>query len=432
MTSLFDGLLNVPPALVLALVFLLPAAEASVFIGVLVPGEIAILLGGVLANEQKVPLWAVVVLGFLGATVGDTIGYQVGRRYGRTLLSKLPRRLVKPEHLDRAEAQLRARGGRAVFVGRFTASLRALIPGIAGMSHLPYRRFLVFNVAGAAAWVSVVAGTGYVAGRSYRAAESRFSLISFGLLAVILGWLLYRLLRHSEWVQHFIETRLPFLSKLDAQLVRAIVVLGAATWLFAGLAQDVAAHEGLATSDPSLLADVLRARRAWLTPIARLLTDLGTGPPLFAAVLIASLVQWRRRRDWRLPVLGVCVLAAGQLVRLLVNQGLAIPRPPESRWLAPASGYAFPSGHTTSATVGYALVALLLARADPPRQRLYVAVCVVIIIGVGLSRMYLGVHWPSDVLGGWTFGVGWLALTAVAVRAAQLARRRKQASTTGI
>src|SRR5262249_1305855 len=114
MSGLIDRLLTVPAPVALLLVFLLPALESSLFVGFIFPGEIAILLGGVLAHEHRVSLVAVIALGAAGAILGDTIGYEVGRHYGDRLLARLPRRLVKPEHVQRGKALLRRRGGRAV------------------------------------------------------------------------------------------------------------------------------------------------------------------------------------------------------------------------------------------------------------------------------------------------------------------------------
>ena len=90
MSHLLEGILRLPPALALALVFLLPALEASAFVGVVVPGEIGVILGGVLANQGKLPLWAVLVAGIAGAIIGDSVGYVVGDRYGETRCSSCP------------------------------------------------------------------------------------------------------------------------------------------------------------------------------------------------------------------------------------------------------------------------------------------------------------------------------------------------------
>src|SRR3954469_21313132 len=129
MSHLADKILLLPPALALLLVFALPALEASAFVGFLVPGEIGVLLGGVLANQHKLPLWAVLVCGVAGAIIGDSVGYSVGKRYGEALLSKIPNRILKDESLHKAEESIRHNGGKAVFVGRFTTALRVLVPG---------------------------------------------------------------------------------------------------------------------------------------------------------------------------------------------------------------------------------------------------------------------------------------------------------------
>src|SRR6195952_2199542 len=103
MGHILEGILKLPPPIALALVFLLPAVEASIFVGVVVPGEIGVILGGVLANQHKLPLAAVLAAGILGAIIGDSIGYLVGRRYGHRLLNALPSKLLKPEHITRTE-----------------------------------------------------------------------------------------------------------------------------------------------------------------------------------------------------------------------------------------------------------------------------------------------------------------------------------------
>jgi undecaprenyl-diphosphatase len=191
-SHLFEGVLRLPPALALPLVFLLPALEASAFVGVVIPGEIGVLLGGVLANQGKLPLWAVLAAGIAGAVIGDSIGYAVGERYGERLLTRLPRRLVKPEHVKRTEQTIEQLGGKAVFVGRFTAALRALVPGIAGMSGMTYRTFLPWNLLGGACWAAGFVVLGYLAGSQYQRIEHDANDVGLGLLAAIVLFLVVR------------------------------------------------------------------------------------------------------------------------------------------------------------------------------------------------------------------------------------------------
>ena len=195
MGHILDGILHLPPAVGLLLVFLLPALEASAFLGIILPGEIGVILGGVLANQHKLPLAAVLIAGIAGAIIGDTIGYWVGNRYGEALLSKIPNRILKPEHITRAEETIRNFGGKAVFVGRFTAALRALVPGMAGMSRINYGRFLAWNALGGLLWASTFVILGYLAGSQYTRIEHYANYIGLALLVGI-GSLLY--LRHRR------------------------------------------------------------------------------------------------------------------------------------------------------------------------------------------------------------------------------------------
>jgi membrane-associated protein len=192
---LADRTLLLPPALALLLVFALPALEASAFVGFIIPGEIGVLLGGVLANQGKLPVWAVLVAGIAGAIIGDSVGYWVGKRWGESLLSKIPNRILKQEHLTRAEDSIRRNGGKAVFVGRFTAALRVLVPGLSGMSRVPYRTFAAWNVAGGALWAGGFVLLGYAAGSQYQRVAHNATLFGIGLLVLIVAFVVVKKIR---------------------------------------------------------------------------------------------------------------------------------------------------------------------------------------------------------------------------------------------
>jgi membrane-associated protein len=206
MGHILEGILKLPPWLALALVFLLPALEASAFVGVVLPGEIGVILGGVMANQHKLPLAAVLSAAIAGAVIGDSIGYIVGRRYGETLLSKIPNRILKPEHVKRAEATIRDFGGKAVFLGRFTAALRALVPGMAGMSRLHYGKFLIWNLAGGVLWAAAFTILGYLAGSQYQRLEHYANLIGLALLVAVAAFFVVRWRRGKQVRQKQPET----------------------------------------------------------------------------------------------------------------------------------------------------------------------------------------------------------------------------------
>ncbi len=200
-STVAEHILMLPAWAALMVVFALPALECSAFVGFVFPGELALILGGVLAYEGRVSLVAVMAAGIAGAAVGDSVGYAVGKRYGQGMLDATVGRFVKVGHLDRAQTYLAERGGKAVFFGRFTAALRVLIPGLAGVSGLEYRTFLSFNIASAVGWGTLSVMLGYLAGSSWRHVEHLASRIGFGALVVVvlvvLGGVLARPSRRS-------------------------------------------------------------------------------------------------------------------------------------------------------------------------------------------------------------------------------------------
>ena len=192
MSWISDHLLALNGTLVLIAVFLLPALESSVFLGFLIPGETAVVIGGVTAYNGHTQLWAVLLVAILGAVIGDGIGYAVGKRWGDTLLSRLPKRLIKPASVRQSKELIRRLGGKAVFAGRFAAALRALVPGLCGVSEMPYRTFAVWNMLGGAVWATGFVLLGYFAGAGWHTVEhyaSVASWIAVGVAALVVAGL---------------------------------------------------------------------------------------------------------------------------------------------------------------------------------------------------------------------------------------------------
>ncbi|MET9310792.1 DedA family protein [Kribbella sp. NPDC003505] len=203
MKSLTDWLLGLHGIAVYGMVGLLVFAEDALFVGFVLPGETAAVLGGVTAalGHTSLPVILVVVIG--AAILGDSVGYEVGRSFGPRLLTHrvLQRRAGR---LEAARKQLAERGGAAVFLGRFVAFLRATMPALAGMSGMRYLKFLAFNAAGGIVWGTAVVLLGYLAGNSYTRVEKTFgrvaALVVAGVvLAAIVAWRVRR--RRAERVR---------------------------------------------------------------------------------------------------------------------------------------------------------------------------------------------------------------------------------------
>jgi membrane protein DedA with SNARE-associated domain len=196
-SGLVDHLLNVDAVLVYVLVGLLVFAEDAVFVGFVIPGETAAVLGGVDASRGNVHLWLMIVVVVVAAIVGDTVGYEVGRHVGtRVLRLRVLRK--RRRRLDDAQKFLRRRGGWAVFFGRFVAFFRAVMPALAGTSKMPYRRFLVFNAAGGVVWGGGFVVLGFLAGNSYKTIEKaigRGTAIAV-VAVVVVGIVVWRVRKH--------------------------------------------------------------------------------------------------------------------------------------------------------------------------------------------------------------------------------------------
>ncbi len=173
MTAVVDYLLHAPGWLVLLLTGLAVFSEDALFVGFVFPGETLAVLAGVAASRGMVSLWSAMAVVILAAVVGDSVGYEVGKHFGQRLLRT---RLLRHRHrrIHQAQDYLARRGAPAVFLGRWTAFFRAVMPALAGSASMPYRRFLAFNAVGGITWGAAVVTLGYLAGASYAQVEHTF------------------------------------------------------------------------------------------------------------------------------------------------------------------------------------------------------------------------------------------------------------------
>jgi membrane-associated protein len=175
-----------------ALVF----SETAVFLGFVLPGEAAVVLGGALASRGHVSLWLLIVIVVVAAVAGPLVGYEIGRRMGDRLFSaRILSRI--PGGVDRTRTVLRERGGMGVLIGRFVAILRALVPAAAGAAAVRYRTFFIYNLVGGVIWGVGYSLLGYLAGSAYTVIERRVGaglaiVIAVGVAAALAVWAVRR------------------------------------------------------------------------------------------------------------------------------------------------------------------------------------------------------------------------------------------------
>jgi undecaprenyl-diphosphatase len=425
------------------LVGALALLEASAMIGLLVPGEAALLVGGFLASQHRADLKVMMAVAAIGAIVGDSVGYEIGKHLGPTLRRSRLGRWVGEERWGRTEDYLARHGGRAVFFGRFVGVLRAMVPTIAGLSRMPYRTFLPWNAIGGLIWAPGFVLLGYAAGGSYHQvakwagrASTVLLILVVLVVAVVLAaravvrqegavrrWaraqaqrprvsrVLGRFERQLSYLGRRLRPNAAFGLSLTAGL-GGVAVLGCA---FGIVVQDVISRKDLAGLDGTVYRFLLDHRTAGLTSASRAVAYLG-GPAVIGVVTMAvgGAVWWRTRRlrDLLLPL--VATAGSWPLVEL-VKTAVHRPPPPVADMLAAAPGFAFPSGQATSSAACLLTAAFVASGVlHSWRSKVVVATAAVSVsILVGLSRLTLAVHWLTDVLGGWALGVLWFAVVVV-------------------
>jgi membrane-associated protein len=215
-SSITTDLAGLSGTLALLLIAALVFGETAVFLGFVIPGETAAVLGGVLASRGRVSLPLLIIVVVAAAVTGPLIGYEIGRHLGgRVIAARRMRRVASG--MDRAQAVVHRRGGLAVLLGRFVAILRAVVPAVAGTTRMPYRTFLIYNMLGGLIWGIGYCLLGYVAGSAYAAIERTVGTgVAIVVAVAVLGGLGFWLVRRHRREQASPGAAGPGAAGLDA------------------------------------------------------------------------------------------------------------------------------------------------------------------------------------------------------------------------
>jgi undecaprenyl-diphosphatase len=431
--------------------FLLVSLES---LGIPVPGETALVTAAAMAALGHLSIYTVVSTAIAAAILGDNAGYWIGRRGGIPLVRRYGRLIrLKESHLDRAHAFFERHGPKTVFLGRFIALLRTWAAVLAGAARMPYGTFMLYNALGGICW-SVVFGTlGYVFGRNLPQLEHYIGRASLAaallvalVVALVLGWRwfernrtplvertqflwqsalrrpgLQRLKARFPGAWTFVTARFARGEYLGLHLTIGFVISLAGLWLFGSITEDVIHHDPLTLFDVTLL-DWMHARA---TP---------AGYAVFNAIsLLGSLVTMiimalgggfflAVRRQW--IVLGgwVAAFAGGGVLNQVLKLVIRRPRPEYAAAFLRDVSWSFPSGHAMGSLIGYGMLVYLLATLvlHGRGTQMAVALGAAVLVGaIGLSRLYLGVHYFSDVVGGYAAGMLWLSACISGVEVAR-------------
>jgi membrane protein DedA with SNARE-associated domain/membrane-associated phospholipid phosphatase len=423
--------------------------ETGAFVGLVAPGETAMLLGGLVAGQGKIDLLTLIAICWAAATLGDLTSFFLGRRLGRAfLVTHGPKVQITEERLHTVEGFFDRHGGKAILIGRFVGLVRAIAPFLAGSSGMPLRRFVPYDVIGAGLWSSTFILLGYVFWQSFSQLleYAKKGALALGVVIVVIVGLVWAMrwlgvaenrAKARAWLARQAER--PALAPV-ARALRPVVRTSAAparfVWdrvtpgelglelttlaavasvgVFAFVAETVRVSERtFAVGDEAVLRLADRLRQDMLVSIAKVVSALGSLPVVLGLVGVTCVFLVTRRELWRA---GALVVGLGLTYVLVHVTKAAVDRPRPARALVEADGSSFPSGHAAYA-IAWIAVAVVLSRVLPTlaSRFAFVTVAIVIAAAVGLTRLYLRVHFLSDVLAGWGGAAAIFALCGVVV-----------------
>ena len=434
--SLFAAWITAHPAWAGSLVFLIAFFESLALVGLFMPGALLMFGVGALVGTGHLPLWPTLGAAFAGAVTGDGVSFWLGRHFNQRLKVMWPLRR-HPELVARSTDFLHRHGGKSVLLGRFVGPIRPVIPAVAGMLGMPALRFAAVNVLSGALWAPAYLLPGVVFAASLGlAAEvaSRLAVLIVLLLALLFTvvWLVRRLFRLLHPRAHALIRAVlawarlhPRMATLPAAVLDphhpeakgltllALVLLGAGAAFFFIL-HGLSENTLLGGLDNTVYHALQSLRTPGVDRVMVAVTELGDGR-LLTAVFTTVLLWLLSGRRWLAA--GHWLAAAGFSLLLTaflkVLTGVPRPTPLYVGWDA----FSFPSGHVAHSLAVYGFLAVVIGRevSDAARALLYVFVGTLVAL-IGFSRLYLGAHWLSDVLGGLSLGLAWVALLGIAYR----------------
>ena len=413
--------------------------ETGAFVGLIAPGETVVVLAGAVAGQGGTSVIVTIAIVWASAFAGDSASYLLGNKLGRNFVLEHGSKVrLSRERFAQVEAYFARHGGKTILIGRFIGLVRALAPFIAGSSGMPYRAMAPYSVLGTGLWATTFTLLGFYASKNIDAvlSGSEHALFFFALfVAVVVGTIvLVRFMRVPEnrakvaaWMDErpvfrnlmalgrrlapqgrFLAGRLTP-GDLGLEFTTALAIFAVGSFLCIGFGLQLVDMPGPTSGDRTAVDLVNDIRVDWLTSVAKVITALGSGVAISIVALVTA-VWLGMRRHW--PELVVLLVA---LVVLLFGIHMikeAVDRPRPVGGLVDAPGFSYPSGHAAHSVL-YAWIALTIAlRLRPGMQRASALVTtgLLLAVAIGLSRVYLGVHYLSDVIGGWGFGAAVFAL----------------------
>jgi len=418
------------------IIFLFAMGESLTVIGVLVPG-VGVMLGvGALITTGAIDFTSAFWWASAGAIIGDALSFWVGYHFKDRIPDMRPFNRY-PQLFVKGQTFFEQHGGKSVFFGRFFGPVRAIIPTTAGMMHMSPWTFTLINISSGLLWALIYLGVGMAIGASLSLATEVATRL--GLLLVVVGlsvwlslWGLKRLYRFvTPRLQQFADYTLrwgrqhPLLGNITSALVDPkqpeikglsllALMLTTLAWLIIALFSQFSNGPLLMRLDSSTYHLLQGLRTPWADQFLIVVSQLGDGRIHIALMIAVSLwLLWRKH--WLAAGHWLAAISFAAAAAWFLKQSLQLPRP--GTMFEGAMAYGFPSAHVLLAVCSFGFLAVLIAREISPakRWRVYASAWLIIFL-IAFSRLYLGAHWLSDVIGGLIIGLIWISALGLAFR----------------
>lgn len=417
--------------------FFIAFLESLPVIGTIIPGSVTMTAVGMLIGTTILPFWLTFFWAVLGAFLGDLLGYWVGIHYNERLRRIWPFS-KRPQWLEAGESFFHRHGGKSILIGRFIGPLRSIIPLIAGLLHMPFKRFLVAAIPSAALWALVYILPGILIGalsmQLPREVATKFMLILLLIIVVIslFAWLinisynkLKMLSRHFSqkiWRNLLCHRKYDWFTNLIANkrqpedfqqfTLFCTAILSCILFIFVMICAF--GHCYLISFNRPVFEFLRSIRSPMMDKVMIGITMFGAGHVLVISGALILAWFWfhkNKREAWHFLVAIVIGVTLPNLLKFL----LYFPRPTSLLKIIPTSS--FPSGHTFLSLMFYGTLTDIIATHIRLKYRRYLYYLLgILILLIAFSRLYLGAHWVTDILASFTLGYTFIALIIVSYR----------------
>jgi undecaprenyl-diphosphatase len=448
-----DTLYNLIGSYGYLIVFLLVGIESF---GIPLPGETALITASAFAALGRLDIYGVIAAAATGAILGDNAGYWVGKKGGIALIHKYGRYVrLDEKKIARMHSFFEKHGAKTVFLGRFISLLRCWAAALAGVALMPYGTFMLWNALGGITWAGIFGTLGYIFGKNLPRLEHYLGQASMAAallaalvvgLAVLARWFSANRARISEslsekWQTAATDPRFAqfrshhqrlwgfvagkfargeyLVVHLTLGLAASVIVL----WIFSTITEDILHHDPLTRFDLALASWMRSHESAAAFRIFHYVSLVGS--PLTIGVIVALVgAVLVVKREWIILSGWLAAFYGGTLLGRILEALVRRPRSRGAEALLGGGTFSLPTGHALGSLVGFGLLAYLLVGfvvKGRSAQGAIVVVAAILILAIGVSRLYLGVLYFSDIIGIYAAGGVWLAACITGI---EIARRQ--------